>query len=177
MFDERIVHISAELKPYRSEQGDDTCSRQHQALRNRRIKEEEGDDDDETVEVVKVEEVKNVEEEEEESEEGCVAEEIWEPSLHKYQNTQRDKSNVSKPPSKMHDTSRKQKRSHGSATLHSHSPSSPTQAKRAHTSHQQERETSAEMEADIQDDNLFGNYAFGMQEYVQSPLMLHPPTM
>ena len=175
MFDERIVHISAELKPYRSEQGDDTRSRQHQALRNRRIKEEEGDDDDETVEVVKVEEVKNVEEEEEESE--CVAEEIWEPSLHKYQNAQRDKSNVSKPPSKMHDTSRKQKRSHGSATLHSHSPSSPTQAKRAHTSHQQERETSAEMEADIQDDNLFGDYAFGMQEYVQSPLALHPPTM
>ena len=176
MFDERITHIAAELKPFRSERGDDTRSRQHKALRNRRI-EEEDEDEDEAVDVEVVEEVKKVEEEEEESEEERVAEEIWEPPLHEYQNAQRDKSNVSKPPSKTHDTSRKQKRSHGSATLHSHSPSSPTHAKRARTSRQQERETSAEMEADIQDDNLFGDYAFGMQEYVQSPLALHPPTM
>ena len=72
--------MAAELKPYKSEWGDDTRSRQHQALRNRMM-------------------------EEEESEEECVAEEIWEPPLHEYQNAQRDKSIVSKPPSKTQDAS------------------------------------------------------------------------
>ncbi|KIM52435.1 hypothetical protein SCLCIDRAFT_50341, partial [Scleroderma citrinum Foug A] len=43
MFDERITHIAAELKPFRSERGDDTRSRQHKALRNRRIEEEDED--------------------------------------------------------------------------------------------------------------------------------------
>ena len=31
------------------------------------------------------------------------------------------------------------------------------------------------MEADIQDDDLFGDYAFGMQEYVQFPLLFTVP--
>ena len=179
VFDENIAHIAAELKPYRNERGDDNRSRQHKALRNRRIEEEE-EEEEEEAEEEEEEEVKEVEEELWEEEEGGEeerrAEENWEAPGHEYQNAQRNKSNDSILPSKTH-ASRKQKRSRGSAALNSHSPSSPANAKRARISRQQEEETLPEMETEteIQDDDLFGDYAFGIQEYV-FPFALHSPT-
>ena len=180
VFDENIAHIAAELKPYRNERGDDNRSRQHKALRNRRIEEEEEEEEEEEAEEEEEEEVKEVEEELWEEEEGGEeerrAEENWEAPGHEYQNAQRNKSNDSILPSKTH-ASRKQKRSRGSAALNSHSPSSPANAKRARISRQQEEETLPEMETEteIQDDDLFGDYAFGIQEYV-FPFALHSPT-
>ena len=191
MFDENIARIAAELLPYRSERGGDNRSRQYKALRNRRIEEEEEEGEDEGEEAVEEEEeekVKKVEEErweeEEESEEERGAEKNREPPVHEYKNVssaQRNKSNDRMTASKTHGTSGKEKRSRVSATLHSRSPSPPVNAKRVRAiSRQQEKETSPEMETEmemeIQDDDLFGDYAFGMQEYV-SPFALHsPPT-